>query len=120
VTASSKALLRGEEQFGFRQDVIAKKATRSRKKKKLDGLDAVQSSLFEQLRQYRLEISRQLEVPPYTIFHDSTLVEMSQLRPQTINQMSSISGVGQKKLEKWGNGFLEVITSHGSSGGTTL
>ena len=119
VTASSKALLRGEEQFGFRQDVIAKKATRSRRKKKLDGLDAVQSSLFEQLRQYRLEISRQLEVPPYTIFHDSTLVEMSQLRPQTINQMSSISGVGQKKLEKWGNGFLEVITSHGSSGGTT-
>jgi ATP-dependent DNA helicase RecQ len=111
-------LLRGEQQFEFRKDTITRKASKSRKrKKKLEGLDAVQSSLFEQLRQHRLEISRQLEVPPYTIFHDSTLVEMSQLRPQTAGQISSISGVGQKKLEKWGAGFLEVIRSHGSTSG---
>ena len=114
-TGASRELLRGEQQFEFRKDTITRKASKSRKrKKKLEGLDAVQSSLFEQLRQHRLEISRQLEVPPYTIFHDSTLVEMSQLRPQTNGQMSSISGVGQKKLEKWGGGFLEVIRSHGS------
>ncbi|MDE0960889.1 MAG: DNA helicase RecQ [Planctomycetota bacterium] len=118
VTENSRELLRGEQQFQFRKDAITRKASKSRKKKKkLEGLDAIQSSLFEQLRQYRLEISRQLEVPPYTIFHDSTLVEMSQLRPQTTGQMSSISGVGQKKLEKWGAGFLEVICCHGSTSG---
>ena len=75
------------------------------------GLDAMEASLFERLRQHRLELSRQLEVPPYTIFHDSTLVEMSQLKPQTLSQMAMISGVGQKKLEKWGQGFLDVITA---------
>jgi len=83
---------------------------------KLEGLDSMQSSLFERLRQHRLEISRQLEVPPYTIFHDSTLVEMSQMQPQTLDQLAMISGVGQKKLEKWGRGFLEVISSQADAG----
>ncbi len=111
VTQSSRGVLQGTEQIQFRKDAITKKASTRRKKKKLAGLDAVESSLFEKLRQHRLEISRQLEVPPYTIFHDSTLVEMSQLMPQTMGQMSTISGVGQKKLEKWGQGFLDIITT---------
>ena len=112
VTQKSRELLRGEEEFSFRKDAITRKASRTKKKKKLklDGLDSLQSSLFERLRKHRLEISRQLEVPPYTIFHDSTLVEMSQMQPQTLDQLAMISGVGQKKLEKWGRGFLEVIT----------
>ncbi|MGE4619990.1 MAG: DNA helicase RecQ [Planctomycetota bacterium] len=116
VTEKSRNLLRGEEGFSFRKDVVTKKASRSKKKKKmkLEGLDSMQSSLFEKLRQYRLEISRELEVPPYTIFHDSTLVEMSQMKPQTLGQLAMISGVGQKKLEKWGRGFLEVITTQSS------
>lgn len=115
LTEKSRGILRGEEDFSFRKDAIARKASRTKRKKKmkLEGLDSVQSSLFEKLRQYRLEISRQLEVPPYTIFHDSTLVEMSQTQPQTLAQLAMISGVGQKKLEKWGRGFLEVITSGG-------
>ncbi|OUU23669.1 MAG: DNA helicase RecQ [Planctomycetia bacterium TMED53] len=108
---SCRKILRGEEKFSFRKDRLPKKAKRKRKKKKELGLDAMQASLFERLRQHRLELSRELEVPPYTIFHDSTLVEMSQLKPQTLSQMSMISGVGQKKLEKWGQGFLEIITA---------
>ncbi|MEC9476971.1 MAG: DNA helicase RecQ [Planctomycetota bacterium] len=116
LTGRSRGILRGEEEFSFRKDAIARKAarTRNKRKKKLEGLDAVQSGLFERLRQHRLEISRQLEVPPYTIFHDSTLVEMSQTQPQTLDQLAMITGVGQKKLEKWGRGFLEVITSRSS------
>ena len=116
MTERSRGILRGEEDFSFRKDAITRKASRTKKKrkKKLEGLDAVQSSLFEKLRQHRLEISRQLEVPPYTIFHDSTLVEMSQAQPQTLDQLAMISGIGQKKLEKWGRGFLEVITSQSS------
>lgn len=106
-----RSVLRGEEVFLFRKDRLAKKTTRKRRKKKEMGLDAMQASLFERLRQHRLELSRQLEVPPYTIFHDSTLVEMSQLKPQTLSQMAMISGVGQKKLEKWGQGFLDIITA---------
>lgn len=113
VTQKSRELLRGEEEFSFRKDALTRKASRTKRKRKmkLEGLDSMQSSLFERLRQHRLEISRQLEVPPYTIFHDSTLVEMSQMQPQTLDQLAVISGVGQKKLEKWGRSFLEVLTS---------
>ena len=118
MTGRSRVLLRGEEDFSFRKDAITRKATRTKRKRKmkLEGLDSMQSSLFERLRQHRLEISRQLEVPPYTIFHDSTLVEMSQMQPQTLDQLAMISGVGQKKLEKWGRGFLEVISSQADAG----
>ena len=108
---SCRKLLRGEEKFSFRKDRLPKKAARKRKKKKELGLDAMEASLFDRLRQHRLDLSRTLEVPPYTIFHDSTLVEMSKLKPQTLSQMAMISGVGQKKLEKWGQGFLDIITS---------
>ena len=118
MTGRSRVLVRGEEDFSFRKDAITRKASRTKKKRKMkiEGLDSMQSSLFARLRQYRLEISRQLEVPPYTIFHDSTLVEMSQMQPQTLDQLAMISGVGQKKLEKWGRGFLEVISSQADAG----
>ena len=109
--ARCRSVLRGEEVFTFRKDPLAKKSSRKKKKKKELGLDAMEASLFDRLRKHRLQISKELEVPPYTVFHDSTLVEMSQLKPQTMSQMAMIGGVGQKKLEKWGQGFLDIITS---------
>ena len=51
-------------------------------------------------------------MPPYVIFHDSTLREMAQARPENLDAMGHISGVGARKLEAYGQAFLNVIKNH--------
>ncbi len=51
-------------------------------------------------------------MPPYVVFHDSTLLEMVELRPTTLAGLSAISGVGQHKLERYGERFIAVIREH--------
>ena len=51
-------------------------------------------------------------MPPYVIFHDSTLREMAELKPGTLARMGEVSGVGAAKLEKYGAAFLEVVQAH--------
>ena len=75
----------------------------------LEGADA---ELFEALRRTRLEIAKSLEVPPYVVFPDTTLVAFATSRPTSRDAMLGISGVGQSKLERYGDDFLEVIRSH--------
>ncbi len=48
-------------------------------------------------------------MPPYVIFHDSTLREMAELKPETLNALSRVAGVGQAKLERYGEAFVEVV-----------
>jgi ATP-dependent DNA helicase RecQ len=70
--------------------------------------------LFEALRARRLELAREQGVPPYVIFHDSTLREMAQARPRDADDLAGISGIGAKKLERYGADFLAVITERGA------
>jgi ATP-dependent DNA helicase RecQ len=67
------------------------------------------SPLFEALRAKRREIASASGVPPYVIFHDSTLREMAALRPASLAAMAELPGVGAAKLERYGAAFLEVI-----------
>ncbi len=67
------------------------------------------SRLFEQLRLLRKQFSEQYKVPPFTIFPDATLVEMCTVRPQSLDQMLHIKGIGEYKLERYGQAFLDVI-----------
>ncbi|MCP4750882.1 MAG: DNA helicase RecQ [Proteobacteria bacterium] len=111
LTPKSKGVLKGEQQVLFRRDPTPIK--RKRKKKavqtlKLSGDPAVQR-LWEALRKLRREIAKQQNMPPYVIFHDKTLWEMAELRPQTLDQLSGISGVGASKLERYGKIFLDVV-----------
>ncbi len=69
----------------------------------------VDDSLFERLRLLRKELSRQENVPPYIIFPDSTLHEMSRYCPADTESLLSIKGVGTAKLERYGALFLEAI-----------
>lgn len=69
-------------------------------------------ALFEQLRKKRYEIAQQDHVPPYIIFTDKTLIEMSTLLPDTEQKMLAISGVGSKKYEKYGQEFEQLITRY--------
>jgi ATP-dependent DNA helicase RecQ len=65
--------------------------------------------LFEALRARRRELAAEASVPPYVIFHDSTLREMAELKPATIHALSRVSGVGAAKLERYGAAFVEII-----------
>jgi|SRR5665647_138361 len=73
---------------------------------------APDSDLFELLRSRRKEIAQKEGMPPYVIFHDSTLREMSAHLPADQYEMLSISGVGENKFKKYGKQFLEVIRAH--------
>jgi len=104
----SRPLLRGEIELILRkphQDKISSK----KKGKSRTSLRSVDEPLFELLREHRLEIANENGVPPYIIFHDSTLEEMAKTRPESLERMQYISGVGEQKLKKFGQSFLDVI-----------
>ncbi|HSH68480.1 MAG TPA: HRDC domain-containing protein, partial [Deferrisomatales bacterium] len=65
--------------------------------------------LFERLRELRLELARAQGVPPYVIFHDATLQAMALERPQTLSGLAGITGVGERKLDRYGEAFLGVL-----------
>ncbi|MEZ0495898.1 DNA helicase RecQ [Sphingomonas sp. IW22] len=69
--------------------------------------------LFEALRAKRREIAQETGLPPYVIFHDSTLRDMAMARPASLSEMGRIAGVGQRKLDAYGADFLEVIRAEG-------
>ena len=74
-----------------------------------ESWQGVDRDLFERLRAVRLEIARSRGVPPYVIFHDTTLREMARLRPKTIDDLHGIRGVGARKAEDLGEIFLSAI-----------
>ena len=71
-------------------------------------------ALFERLRQLRKQLADEAGLPPYVIFHDSTLRELAARRPATLEDFARIPGVGQSKLDRYAPAFMEVI-AHGDS-----
>ena len=69
--------------------------------------------LWEALRQRRSELAAEQGVPPYVVFHDVTLTEMVRRRPLTLSEFAAISGVGERKLDAYGEDFLDVIKAQG-------
>ena len=69
--------------------------------------------LFEALRRKRTELARAQNVPPYVIFHDKTLIELAATRPASRTAMAKVPGIGDAKLERYGEAFLAVIAGHG-------
>ena len=110
---SSRPLLRGEQKLASRK--IMEKLTERKSKKKRAGLDKFSSSdfiLFESLREKRRELATVQEIPPYTIFHDSTLVDMVSYQPTTLDKFSQLNGVGQAKRLKYGQIFIDIIQQY--------
>jgi ATP-dependent DNA helicase RecQ len=73
------------------------------------GANPVGDPLFEALREKRRELARDASVPPYVIFHDSVLRAMAELKPGSRSALGTISGVGERKLDAYGDAFLQVI-----------
>jgi ATP-dependent DNA helicase RecQ len=102
----ARPLLRGETTLKLRE--VEEKPKRRSRPAKVE-LELEDEELMEALREARRELASENGVPPYVIFHDATLLEMIQTRPQRLSDMLQITGVGQAKLEKYGSIFLEVI-----------
>jgi ATP-dependent DNA helicase RecQ len=108
LTDTSRGVLRGETPLQFREDpklpaAVARRSSRPR------AVAAEDQDLWEALRDCRQSLASEHDVPAYVIFHDKTLHEMLQYRPQTEAAMLDISGVGQTKLDRYGGQFLEII-----------
>ena len=110
LTKDSKPLLKGEVDLRLREDRKLKTA-KVRRSDSGQPLSPADEALFESLRARRKEIAERLELPPYVVFHDATLRAMAEHRPRTDADLLSINGVGEAKLERYGEAFLEVIAA---------
>ena len=104
-----RPLLRGEETIALRKDV---QPTATKAQTKVQLAPEVDIALWEALRECRRGYAEELGVPPYVVFHDATLQEMCLRLPQTMEEFSELSGVGERKLERYGPAFVGVINQH--------
>ncbi|WP_404804659.1 DNA helicase RecQ [Methyloradius palustris] len=113
LTELAKPVLRSEQEVWLRRDVevtqrkTSKAERASRSKEAYAG--ANEDPLWQALKDKRMELAKEQGVPPYLIFHDSTLLEILNQKPQTLDDLAKISGVGQAKLLRYGDAFLEVL-----------
>ncbi len=108
MTDRALPILRGEETIKLRKDIMTRAADRRPAVKALVSDD--DAPMLSALKARRTALAREAGLPPYMIFNDRTLVEMAEKRPQTLDQLMGISGVGAKKLDSYGTAFLEVLT----------
>ena len=101
-----RPLLRGEVSIALRVDQKQKVVKRQTKTPLPEEVDV---GLWEALRECRREQAEEQGVPPYVIFHDSTLIEMCTRLPQTRDEFANLTGVGERKLLKYGDAFLTAI-----------
>lgn len=114
LTEAARPILKGQQEIWLRRDAAPEKRTSKaergkRLKEAFEG--ANDDPLWLALKAKRMEFAKEQAVPPYVIFHDATLMEILNLKPQTLSDLSQISGIGQAKLERYGAAFLEVIAN---------
>ncbi|MGC4962362.1 DNA helicase RecQ [Gordonia sp. DT218] len=110
LTEKSGPVLRGEVAVMLRDDPV-RSVTRSRSAKPADDLPEADRGLFEHLRSWRKAEASSRGVPPYVVFNDATLRELAARRPETAEQMRGVSGVGDAKLEQYGDDVLATIAT---------
>jgi ATP-dependent DNA helicase RecQ len=110
LTAAARGVLMGEISVSFREAVERpRKRERSRKAAFVSSLRSPASGpLLDALREWRHTTARQHGVPAFVIFHDSTLEAIAATQPQTLGDLRGISGIGAKKLERYGEALLTI------------
>ena len=112
---SAKAVLKGEVQMLLRVPVEKSPRSRARRgaaagaKPAPADMDTAAQARFAALKAWRAGIAREHKLPAYVVFHDATLAEMARRQPATLEQLGGISGVGEKKLEAYGEAILRVL-----------
>jgi ATP-dependent DNA helicase RecQ len=116
LTELCRAALKGEQTVELRKDPVVSKS--SARTSGTRGRSAVRDQItdhagWEALRACRKELADKQGVPPYVIFHDTTLLDMLERKPGNLSELAEISGVGAAKLEKYGEVFLEALSRLG-------
>jgi ATP-dependent DNA helicase RecQ len=122
LTDACRPVLRGEEPLWLRRESAAPAVKRARAGKAgkspaariaaADFSSPEDQELWTALRALRMELARAQNVPPYVIFHDATLAEMVRRRPQTLDELGALSGIGERKLAAFGEQFLALVQAH--------
>ncbi|WP_372603848.1 DNA helicase RecQ [Actibacterium sp.] len=107
MTEAARPILRGEAEITLRRDTIHKAKAGPVVKTLVSDEDA---PLLSALKARRRAFAEEAGLPAYMVFNDRTLIEMAETRPETLDAMARINGVGATKLERYGAAFLEVIT----------
>lgn len=112
MTEAARPLLRGEATIELRRDTLRKAAQNPAVRALVSDEDA---PLLSALKAKRRALAEAANVPAYVIFTDRSLIEMAERRPRSLDEFAGISGVGAKKLERYGSAFLEVIAGEAAS-----
>jgi ATP-dependent DNA helicase RecQ len=102
----AKPILKGDQQVTIAVPPPRKRSSRKR-------LDGPADPLFDALREARRRLAADAGVPPYVIFHDSTLREIAARKPNDLNELSTVQGVGATKLERYGKAMLAALSTNG-------
>ncbi|WP_248281061.1 DNA helicase RecQ [Azoarcus sp. TTM-91] len=108
LTDLARPLLRGEAEFLMRL-VPERDKRRSKRPARIDIPGGIPTTLFDRLRAWRAETAKERNVPAYVIFHDATLREIAVARPSSRDELAGISGIGDRKLDAYGDAILQVI-----------
>jgi ATP-dependent DNA helicase RecQ len=115
ITPQGQAFLKNKETLHLRKFTGKPKGSvsgRGQARPAVSFENDVDRALFADLKAKRLELAREQNVPPYVIFHDRTLRELTIQKPTSLFAMSTITGIGEAKMEHYGKIFLEVIAGH--------
>ncbi len=122
LTEAARSVLRGEQAIWLRRDAdpVKRKTQRAERNAKAREpfAGANDDLLWLALKAKRLELAREQGVPPYIIFHDSTLLEILKRRPSSVDELGLVSGVGQAKLARYGDAFMQVVKDLASGVGS--
>jgi ATP-dependent DNA helicase RecQ len=112
LTDVARPVLKGAERVQLRVYQKPVKARRTSGKPKgfvETDLSAEEQAVFEKLRWWRMETARKHNVPAYVIFHDATMREIAKVQPHSLDDLRGVSGVGEKKLETYGEEIVALI-----------
>ena len=111
----ARAVLKGERKLELRRERAGKVAAAARSPG--EALAGEADRLFQALRAERARLAKEQGVPPYVVFHDTTLVAMATRRPGSLAELGRVPGVGAAKLDRYGAAFLAVVAEDGEAEG---
>ena len=113
LTPAARPLLRGETKLTLREESHTPVARKPAKTRDADFEPAdADAPLWQALRECRSQLAQAADVPPYVVFHDATLKEFVRTRPNSLDAMLQVHGVGQAKLDRYGEAFLKVLAEY--------
>ena len=121
ITAKGRTFLKDKSTLSMRHHVktVARERPKRGAPKPASSLTSeTDQTLYENLKAARSALAKTQKVPAYVIFHDKTLVELAQHKPNSLEAMLGISGIGEAKLKRYGKSLLDVIIEHDNAAWT--